>query len=238
MKLNIAVCDDNGIALNDEYNLICSVLDENNIEYSAEKFNNPMTLLQSKEHYNIVFLDVEMNSIDGIQTANEVRKKNKECLIFFVTNYERYLDDAFNQRAFRFWTKPLDRRKLTYGLKSAIDEINAMHHRINIKIDGIKNDIYLHNVVYIYMENKRLHIITVKGEIITDDTLKNIYDQIKNIDYFIETCRGYYVNMNYVRNYTRDNIVCSYKQEVYNVCISRRKYNNFRQACISWIGGR
>ena len=33
MKLNIAICDDNCIALNDEYNMICSVLDENKIEY-------------------------------------------------------------------------------------------------------------------------------------------------------------------------------------------------------------
>ena len=238
MKLNIAICDDNCIALNDEYNMICSVLDENKIEYTAVKFNNPVPLIESKEHYNIVFLDVEMNSIDGIQTANEVRKKNKECLIFFVTNYDRYLDDAFNQRAFRFWTKPLDRRKLTYGLKCAIDEIQAMNDCIKVKIDGIKKDIYLHNIIYIYMENKNLHLITIKGEIITDDTLKNVYEQIKNIDYFTETCRGYYVNMNYVRNYNRDNILCSYMQETYNVCISRRKYNSFHHAFVNWIGGK
>lgn len=238
MKLNLAICDNEEQALKEEYDLVSSVLTGLEIEYYIDIFSNPEELIKSQVQYNIIFLDIEMEELSGIETANIIRENNRDCFIFFVTNYERYLDDALDKRAFRFWTKPLDKRRLSVGLESAIKEIKSLQHYITVKINGTKSTIFLHNIIYIYMENKRLHVITAKGEITTDDTLKTIYNQIKSIDYFTETCRGYYVNMNYVKNYSRENIVCSYKQEIYNVSVSRRKYNSFHHAFISWVGGK
>lgn len=236
--MNIAVCDDNKETLIQESSLIDSVLSEQDIEHSMDKFINPESLLKSEKLYDIVFLDIEMNDFNGIEVAKKLRNENKECLIFFITNYETYLDDAFNQRAFRFWTKPLDTRKLTYGLKSAVAEIESFKHHINIKIKGETQKIFLQNIIYIYMENKRLHVVTTKSEIIADNTLTNIHSQIKGINYFCECCRGYYVNFNFIKNYTRNTIICTYKQLNYTLDISRRKYNSFHKAFISWIGER
>lgn len=191
MKIRIAVCDDDKIFLDDECNMIHSVLEEQGVEHSIDKFTDSAELLKAQTRYEFVVLDVEMEGIDGIKTAEELRKKNKDCLTFFVTNYEMYLDDAFNQHPFRFWTKPLDIRRLSYGLKCAVDEVMNSHHYIDTVVYGKKMQIPLQNIIYIYMENRRLHIVTLKGEIVSDDTLKCISEQLKDINYFVESCRGY-----------------------------------------------
>ncbi len=80
-------------------------------------------LLQSDTVYDIIFLDIEMAEMDGISLAEKISITNKSCLFFFVTNYEAYFDNASNVRPFRFWTKPIDRRRLVYGIDSAIQEL-------------------------------------------------------------------------------------------------------------------
>lgn len=123
MELKIAVCDDNMLALDSEADAVADVLRIKGIESIIEKFNDPELLISSDSLYDIVFLDIEMEQIDGIEAARALRERNNNCLIFFVTNHEGYLDKALNQHAFRFWKKPIDKDKLMYGIESAVREI-------------------------------------------------------------------------------------------------------------------
>lgn len=233
MKLNIAICDDNEIILNDEYNMVKSVLDEEGIASSIHKFVTPSELLKSTKKYDIFILDVEMEGMTGIETAKKLKKSNANCHMFFVTNYASYMDEALNQHAFRFWTKPLDRAKLAYGLKCAIDEL---HKHITVTVNNEKISVPAENIIYIYMENKRLHVITRKGEFVTKDTISSICEQLKSIPYFAETSRGYYVNYNYIDSYTHEEIICVYQEKKYKVYISRRKYKDFNISFTKWLG--
>jgi DNA-binding LytR/AlgR family response regulator len=237
MKLKIAICDDNEQILNEEYNMLEFILKERCIEGVVHKFSEPEELLKSTEIYDIVVLDVEMGRLNGIETADMLKKANKECIIFFVTNYESYIDEAFNKHPFRFWTKPLDKRRLDYGVECALKEINARIPRINVHIDNTNLDVPAGNIIYIYMENRRLHLITDKGDMVTRDTIKSIGEQLKDIGCFGKTSRGYYVNFNYVTEYDREYVYCEYQQKKYKVDISRRKYNDFNISFKKWLGG-
>ncbi len=58
--------------------------------------------------YDIIFLDMEMKGIDGIETGKLIREKNEDVVIIFVTSYENYMKQSFECRPFRFLTKPID----------------------------------------------------------------------------------------------------------------------------------
>ena len=238
MLLYIALCDDDIFALNSELALINEVLNEKQIEYSIDTFNTPQELLQSNTIYNIVFLDIEMNEINGIKVAEAIRKTNKNCMFFYVTNYEEYLDDAFNQHAFRFWTKPIDKRKLIYGIDSALKEFNEENQVIEVIVNNTKVQIFINNIIYIFAQKKKAHIITTKGEIVTNATYQSIFEQLKNYDVFFEPHRGYCVNFNYILNYDKDKIFCIYKSKTYEVYLSRRKQEEFQRKFIKWIGAK
>ncbi len=236
MKLNIAVCDDNREELENESELLESVLKEMGVEYEISIFNSPENLANSTEEYNLLILDIEMEKMNGIKIAEKARLKNKECLIFFVTNYENYIDEALNQHAFRFWTKPMDRHRIIYGMESVIKELRAFEHYIAVIFNKEKIQIKSKNIVYIYIQQRKLHIVTVNGEIITNDTFENILMQIGDNPDFYSPHRSYLVNFRYIKNYDKSKIYCECSGKNYEVYLSRRKYEEFKKAFLCWVG--
>ena len=85
MKLNIALCDDEAADLKYEEELISSVLPDN-IDWVIDSFISPADMLKSDKIYNMVFLDVEMDDMNGIELARKLSEKKKDCMVFFITN--------------------------------------------------------------------------------------------------------------------------------------------------------
>ena len=238
MKLTAAICDDEQAALDDEKRIIAEVLEEKHIEYTIDTFDNAQKLIESGISHDIVFLDVEMEGMDGLHTARKLKENNRNCIICFVTNHEAYLDDAFDRDAFRFWTKPLDRHKLIYGIDSAIKKINADRQYITVMMGESQKKLLVSDILYVYIENKHMHLVMKKGEILINNTYKEIYTQLEKFRCFGEPCRGYCVNFEYVTSYTHDRIFIGYQNKEYQLDISRRKYKDFHNAMMDWIGGK
>ena len=82
MNLRIAICDDEQHTLNSEYEIISSVLEEEKIENTIDRFNSPEDLLNSEMMYNIVFLDIEMGELhaDELQRNEFLEKYVKQMV--------------------------------------------------------------------------------------------------------------------------------------------------------------
>ena len=87
-------------------------------------------LLSDAGSKDIVFLDIEMPGLNGIYVGKELKEKNKNTIIFIITSYVEYLDDAMRFHVFRYLSKPLDKQRLFQNMKDAIQLYNS----INIKI--------------------------------------------------------------------------------------------------------
>ena len=238
MKLAIAICDDDKVALDEETNLIAKILSEKNIKGTVKRFSAPENLLASPVQYDIIFLDVEMGELNGIETAEKLKRKNKNCLVIFVTNYWNYLDNAFAIRAFRYWKKPLDKEQLQDGIDAAINEINNMKQVISVNTKGGAIEIPAKNIVYVYILNAITRVVTIKGEIATYDTYSSVQEQLSAVDCFGELRRGYYVNFTYIQNYTQDSIILKYQEKESELKVSRRKFKEFYKEFNTWLGGK
>ena len=236
MTLCIALCDDDKIALNNELRLIKDVLNEKKIKHSIDIFSSPQKLLQSDTVYDIIFLDIEMAEMDGISLAENISIITKSRLFFLVTNYEAYFDNASNVRPFRFWTKPIDRRRLVYGIDSAIQELYKNNQFINVMVNSENIQIFISNIIYIYVQNKKTHIITTKGEIIVSIPYQTVFEQVKDYTNFFEPFRGYCINFSYIKRYGKDKIYCGYRETEYEIYLSRRKQEDFQKNFAKWIG--
>ena len=183
-----------------------------------------------------MFLDIEMEEMDGITLAEKISAKKKNCLFFFVTNYEAYCDNASNLRPFRFWTKPIDRRRLNYGIESAVKELYKNNQFIYVTVNSEKVQIFISNIIYIYVQNKKTHIITTKGEIVVNVPYQTVFEQIKDYTNFFEPYRGYCINFSYVKKYDKDKICCGDEMMDYEIYLSRRKQEEFQKNFAKWIG--
>lgn len=148
-----------------------------------------------KLKFDIIFLDVEMGNFNGIKVAEKLHSINENCLIFFVTNYEVYMDTALNQHAFRFWIKPLVKSRLVYGIKSAMNELEASCKYITVIVNSTNIKIIVNDIVYIYSENRKTYIVTRRGNIATTSTLKSVIEQLSEYDGFCKSHGSFYVNL-------------------------------------------
>ncbi|MCQ5300311.1 response regulator, partial [Blautia wexlerae] len=68
---------------------------------------------------DIVFLDIEMRGMYGIYVGNELKSEIRNVIIFVVTSYSEYLDEAMRFHVFRYLSKPLNNQRFLRNLKDA-----------------------------------------------------------------------------------------------------------------------
>ena len=90
----------------------------------------------SGKDFDIVFLDIEMDKMNGIDTATEMRKYAPEAIIIFVSSHKNYVFDAFRCEAFHFLVKPIanTRTNTSTNLDTNIASENKSNGQISMKI--------------------------------------------------------------------------------------------------------
>lgn len=109
MKVTIAICDDD---------INCADLIENyisefkNVVADCDVCSSGEELIQAysanTERYEVVFLDMEMEQLTGIETAKHIRELDEHVIIVFITSHTEYMYESFKCTPFRFLIKPLD----------------------------------------------------------------------------------------------------------------------------------
>ena len=226
----IAICDDNAADLAAAYEAVRSVLDEKCVQYTLDRFTTPDDLLSAENTYDMVFLDVEMDGMTGIELARKLREIKQDCLVFFITNYSTYLDNAFDVNAIRYLTKPIDRVRLSAGIDSALERIESIRRKITLTDfkTKTKTEINISDIIYIETKNRRTKVITLNYEFETIEIFSEIKSIIEGeVNYFAAPQQSYYVNLKYVTDYDKLSVTMTYGGKTYTAMMSRRCYKDF-----------
>ncbi len=203
MKLTIAVCEDEAIALKINCTYITELSKKYRLEAKVIGFTDGESLLEyvEKEEVDIIFMDIDLGGMNGIQTASQVLKKNSKTITVFISGHREFAYDAFTVEAFSFLTKPIDPQRLERIFKKAIVQVNYMnkqktHTPIIITEDNIKKKINQSNIIYI----ERMDTLTT---IVTKVSRHNVYETITSLAgrlefNFIRINQGVIVNLDEV----------------------------------------
>lgn len=230
MKLYIALCDDEKEILANEARLVCDILTEKGIAYELNTFNSPKDLLASDIIYDMVFLDIEMDEMNGIDLAKQISQKNKDCSIFLITNYAVYLDKAFDVNAIRFFTKPVDKTRLSEGIDRALERIDSITKIISvINFDNkLSVEMPISSIIYIENSGRHTHIVSTEYDFIAEEIFSLLKNKIqKEVNYFAAPHQSYFVNLRYVISHNKTNVEMSYAGKKYSAEMSRRQFNEF-----------
>lgn len=119
MLYKIAVCDDEQIFVDE----IIYKLQSRSNKYQIVYFNSGEELTNSVLDFSILFLDIEMPGLSGMETAFKLREMNYDGIIIFLTSHTEFMPEAFKIKDFRFLDKPIDQEKFDEALTSAEKEI-------------------------------------------------------------------------------------------------------------------
>jgi len=164
--------------------------------------------LYIKHKPEIVFLDIEMPVMDGIECAKEIVSIDNDCYIIFSTAHEQYMKDAFEVYAFDYMLKPYKLERV----KSTLQRISKLMGNTNSelpKIDKImiksKEGISLIDkckVIMVQKEGSQTVIITKENKYATSLNMNEV-EQKLNKNYFMRTHKSYIANINDIKRITQ-----------------------------------
>ena len=80
---------------------------------------------QAYDRTQILFLDIEMEKMDGIALAREIRKHNRQMQIIFVTGYMEYIQEGYDVEALHYLLKPVSQEKIDSVLDRAVERLKT-----------------------------------------------------------------------------------------------------------------
>lgn len=207
-KMQIAICDDEKSIRELIGNKVHSIYPEADLCF----FQSGEELLLSEEHLDILFLDIQMTGINGMETAGEFRKKRKKAILIFVTVIEDYVFQAFDVGAFHYLLKPIDDKKFEEVLCKAVEEYRmkkqevpaAEEKYIIVNSKGVHTKVLLDDVIYAEVFNRKIVLHKKDSEIEYYGKMSDL--ETKAGKDFFRTHRAYLVNFKYVEKYDASTI--------------------------------
>lgn len=229
--LNISICEDENIQALYLESLIKEHLDNLKIEYNINLFNSGEELIKKYNKYtDILFLDIKMRGLSGMDTAKEIRKFDKNIEIIFTTALQEYVFEAYEVKAFRYLLKPIDKNLLCNYLDLCIKEINHKSKKICLKYKSNLLILNLDDILYAEVIQKNTTIYTKDNSYSLKISLKDLENTINSSSFF-KCHNSYLVNMDKV-NSINPNFVTIGK---YTIPISRPRYKEFKTRLTSYL---
>ena len=232
--IRIAICDDSEYMRKATAKILLEYSIQKDMEYNVKQFETGEELLQVIDDYDLVFLDYQFEDKgkDGMAIAREIRLKNKDLVIIFLTSYTSIVFDSFEIGAYRFLIKPIDERKFYAAMDDYIDSLNKEQTLI-IKVDGVTHYIKESKIMYVEGNGKKciIHIIDGTSEIVCNETLSAI-EQRLSTKLFNRCHKSFIVNMRYVKAFNHTDLVLENDE---SIVISRSKFKDFYEAYTDYI---
>ena len=226
--MDIAVVDDEK-AIREH---ICGLVEEQQPESRIESYATGEELLASGKRFDIVFLDIQMEGMNGIEAARSLREKNAnlgvgDTVLVFITGIKDYVFDAFDLYAFQYLLKPIDEDKFAEVLERAVREAAKKKERRVLFIKSRNLTLDQSEILYIESRAKKVEIHTkgVAQAIEIYAAMDELEGQLG--ESFYRCHRAYIVNMDCITEYDGESITLTGGDRVY---LTKKKYGEFVKA--------
>lgn len=234
MMVRIAIVDDE----KDIRSEICQYIEnyetKNGEKFTVSVFNDGLELVQNyKKKYDILFLDVKMQKMNGIEAAKEIRKLDSDVIIIFLTNMANYAIKGYSVEALDFMLKPVTYFVFEEQLKKAITRLKKRTHThsfISLPFEGGFYKVDIAKLCYIESFGHKLMVYTVDEQFETKGTMKSMEEKLKGNNFF-RCNNSYLVNLFYVESVRQNDVYVNGKA----LKISRPKKNAFMNALADYI---
>ena len=187
-----------------------------------------------KPVYDIILMDVEMQFMNGMAAAEQIRKHDREVVIIFLTNAPQYATMGYAIEALDYVLKPINYFALEQRLEKAILRIKARQDQfITIKNNGSIAKLFVADIYYIEVQNHNLKFFTRGGDFYSRLSMKEI-EQSLNGAAFARCSNSYLVNLAHVDAYSNNEIKLS---DGTLLAVSRTKKKAFLDALDNYFNG-
>lgn len=216
----LAVCDDEQLHIDTIISYMSAFESEERCQINVKSFLSGRALLAQMDQGDyvpdIILLDVDMPDGSGIEIARELHKRVEHQIICFVTAFEEYAFQAYEQHAIGYITKPIVYKKLKEMLHLAIVQVGYQKNirperRIVVSVNGGERIVDVDDILYVEKRRNQCVFHMQDSEFICYGTLAAIFEQLESFEF-------YYVHQGFLVNFAQIHEV---KQAV--VCLGNNR---------------
>lgn len=220
--IKIAVVDDETDQIEQILKIVTDFFNQHKLSIEIDEFPDGESLLNKDYSYDIIFLDIQMNGIDGIETAGLLRKKDKKTALIYISNYSEKMAVSFSVHPFAFIEKPVNHDKIHNNLQDYIEYIensNKKRYFLFNLYHGGAVTIDIDRILFLeYIKNRVIQLITTDSEHLITGNICDLSEQLGKYD-FISPHKSFIVNQAHITAFG-DNIQIYRK---YSVPVAKNK---------------
>ena len=234
--MRIGVCDDEPLFLDTLREKLEGYY--RSLDLRIDDFSSGEALVRAVEKdpfsWSLVFLDIEMPGMSGLEAARAVRDVNDAIPVILLTSHTEYAMKGYEVEAFRFLSKPVEEESLFRALR-AVEERESRNRKIRIKADGRELFIPLREILYFHSENVYLALRMTGGRhYLIRKKLKEQAEELPPLAFF-KIHRSYLVGMGHVSSFDGREVTLS---EGTRLPVSRGKRAAFAQALSRYMDAK
>jgi two-component system response regulator LytT len=170
--MQIAVCDDEKVFMDQMMKYLdkhIPLLEETYGQIAVETFSSGEALLcayQENKRYDILFLDLRMDKINGFEAARQIRLMDNRVIIIFITSLMEYVFKSFEYKPFWYMTKPITESGYISVLKKALAEHHSVitnEYAFKTREDGLER-VNITNIIYLESLSRQIKLHTIDGD--------------------------------------------------------------------------
>lgn len=234
--MKVLICDDDKLIVDEISKNLNAFTDKHKIAFDIDRFYSGINLLKSNVSYDMAFIDIEMPQVNGLTLSAQLKKLNSNIIIFIITSYDAYLDDAMDLDVFRYLSKPIDNDRFFRALNVAINYYHSNTQIITLEYYDECYSVFTRDIMYITIENRKAVIITRQKKYYTNQKLSYWKEKLKGYDYFAQPHYSYLVNLRYVSDFNKTQLNIKMDLKNKTLPISQRYYSSFKKAYFTYIG--
>lgn len=230
--MRIAICDDEAFFRDSLREQLSVYEQEWRMDFLIYEYSDGKELLETNLTFDLIFMDYQMKFCNGIDTVSQLRKKNNDTKVIFISSYKDVVFESLKVQTFRFLVKPVEQEKLYEALSSVIQELNQIYHII-VKDTVLQKNKAIRESDIIYAQADNIYT-----DIVISDTTYRYMGTIAALEhelcgeFFFRTHRSFIVNMNFVDSYTKKEILM---KNGHRAILSKSRYNDFIDSYFSYL---
>lgn len=205
--LKIAIVEDSPI----DQDILCSFvrefLFEKDIDCITDVFSNGSSILASDNKYDLIFLDMYLPDMLGVDILNKLRERGVESQVVFSTSSKDFIEQSYEAEVLHYLVKPVDKRKISLVLTKFLN-LRTEHQTVCLKIGRDKENFPVANIMYVESFSHKCIVHTLTDEIEISEPISEVELKLAQFS-FVKVNRTTVVNMRYITDVTATDVVVS-----------------------------
>lgn len=230
--IRVGICDDEHYMSDTIRAMVSDFFRNKNIEIIILQFLSGEELLKYDKQIDILFLDIQMKGIDGMETARKLRRRKFKGYLIFITVLREMVFQSFEVQPYDYLVKPIEESYFETMMERLLGSMkNASEENLLIQKGYESRIIPIEDIVFCEIIDRKIYLHLASSEVI------DYYDRIENLEKkldhsFFRCHRSFLIHLKYLKGYKNGT---AYMENGREIPVSRLRGKEFSNVILQYM---